>query len=172
MITIAPETERANRVSVRSLASQPEQDEAHYIIEGSVDGFQFALPVEHKRNGSNGGSAKSMFKVEVGGAKVSHDEITFLPDAVIDALDQLLYAERLPRYAFQIPGQPALLPVYPSGKGWLLHEPDGPILKADDLSALRRHLAGYLDSHTDHLAMFELSSELQWVSPMTEVVFR
>ena len=166
MLTATPITEMSKSVFLRSLERKENGHGARHAIEGNVDGFPFTLPVAYERHNGNGHPPCEVFSVDVGGTKVEHNHLTALPDAVIDVLDSLLYASRLPRYAFHSANpEPSMLPVYPQGNGWMVHEPEGPIIKADDLDALRSHLAAYLDLPDDQLTLLTLSSELRWMLP-------
>jgi len=172
-------------VRLRSLPHIHGHQGPRYAVEGRVDGFPFTLPVKSglRRNplptlplvggGQGGGPLLSeVFSVEISGMRLERSSLTALPEAVLDALEDLRYAGRLPRYAFQ--SSPVhrggagvgMLPIYPWGKGWRLHEPEGPILEADDLGTLRRRLAHYLTLPADDLTLLALSPELRWVPPL------
>jgi len=137
--------------------------EPAYVLEGFAEGRWFSVPV-HPRTDSEG------YRVEVMGLILEEARLPALLDAVGRLLEALTYAGRFPRYALGIPAAGVALPVYPWGSGWRIYEPDGPILEAGNLGALRQRLAEAHWLPEEAIAVWALSEALTWVSPAA--VFR
>ncbi|QWK11919.1 MAG: hypothetical protein KNN16_06400 [Thermoflexus hugenholtzii] len=141
------------------------------VLEGQIGGWGFRVPVFFEQVRING-TLRERYRARIWGCRCEATAIPDFREQAEDVFRALEYAGQLPLYALQRsePHDPALIPIYPWGEGWRVHEPDGPILEAMDLGTLRRRVADAHGLPVEAVQVRVLSEELAWVPPAA--VFR
>ncbi|WP_448593964.1 hypothetical protein [Thermoflexus hugenholtzii] len=141
------------------------------VLEGQIGGWEFRVPVFCEQVRING-MLRERYRARIWGCPCEGATIPDFREQAEDIFRALEYAGRLPLYAFERSGpyEPALVPIYPWGEGWRVHEPDGPILEAMDLGTLRQRVADAHGLPVEAVQVRVLSEELAWVPPAA--VFR
>ncbi len=141
------------------------------VLEGQIGGWGFRVPVFFEQVRIDG-TLRERYRARIWGCRCEATAIPDFREQAEDVFRALEYADRLPPYALQRsePHDSALIPIYPWGEGWRVHEPDGPILEAMDLGTLRQRVADAYGLPVGAVQVRVLSEELAWVPPVA--VFR
>ncbi|WP_448601092.1 hypothetical protein [Thermoflexus hugenholtzii] len=156
---------------LRALPHHPRNGGPWGVLEGQIGGWEFRVPVFCEQVRING-MLRERYRARIWGCPCEGATIPDFREQAEGVFRALEYAGRLPLYAFKRSGpyEPALVPIYPWGEGWRVHEPDGPILEAMDLGTLRQRVADAHGLPVEAVQVRVLSEELAWVPPAA--VFR